>query len=104
MTRRTAGSQRKGGAGGPRSGLTFIVIFAKVETNKSNGETSSESNNPKGISIGSMDYDSPKVYGDTSIFDILSLIIVISSKVETNKNANLQDRTEDPELVKPGLH
>ena len=63
MTRRTAGSQRKGGAGGPRSGLTFIVIFAKVETNKSNGETSSESNDPKGISIGSMDYDSPKVYG-----------------------------------------
>ena len=47
MTRRTAGSQRKGGAGGPRSGLTFIVIFAKVETNKSNGETSSESNDPK---------------------------------------------------------
>ena len=24
---------------------------------------------PKGISIGSMDFDNPKVYGDTSIFD-----------------------------------
>ena len=23
---------------------------------------------PKGISIGSMDFDNPKVYGDTSIF------------------------------------
>ena len=26
-------------------------------------------NDPKGISIGSMDIDNPKVYGDTSIFD-----------------------------------
>ena len=47
VTRRTAGSQRKGGAGGPLSGFSFIVIFAKVETNKSNGETSNESNDPK---------------------------------------------------------
>ena len=39
VTRRTAGSQRKGGAGGPLSGFTFIVIFAEVETNQSNGET-----------------------------------------------------------------
>ena len=74
MTRRTAGSQRKGGAGGPRSGLTFIVIFAKVETNKSNGETSSESNDPKGISIGSMAFDNPKVDGDTFILDGLVML------------------------------
>ena len=26
-------------------------------------------NDPKGISIGSMDFDNPKVYGDTFIFD-----------------------------------
>ena len=26
---------------------------------------------PNGISIGSMNFDSPKVYGDTSIFDCL---------------------------------
>ena len=26
-------------------------------------------NDPKGISIGNMDFDNPKVYGDTSIFD-----------------------------------
>ena len=29
--------------------------------------------NPKGISIGSMDFDNPKVFGDTSIFDSLVL-------------------------------
>ena len=29
---------------------------------------------PKGISIGSMDFDNPKVYGDTSIFDGLVLL------------------------------
>ena len=29
---------------------------------------------PKGISIGSMDFDNPKVYGDTAIFDGLVLI------------------------------
>ena len=29
---------------------------------------------PKGISIGSMDFDNPKVYGYTSIFDGLVLI------------------------------
>ena len=28
-------------------------------------------NDPKGILIGSMDYDVPKVYGETSIFDSL---------------------------------
>ena len=28
---------------------------------------------PKGISIGSMDFDNPKVFGDTSIFDSLVL-------------------------------
>ena len=38
VTRRTAGSQRKGVVGGPLSGFTFIVIFAKVETNKNNGK------------------------------------------------------------------
>ena len=26
-------------------------------------------NDPKGISIGNMDFDNPKVYGDTSVFD-----------------------------------
>ena len=26
-------------------------------------------NDPKGISMGSMDFDSPYIYGDTSIFD-----------------------------------
>ena len=29
--------------------------------------------NPKGISIGSMDFNNPKVFGDTSIFDSLVL-------------------------------
>ena len=29
---------------------------------------------PKGISIGSMDFDNPKVYGDTFIFDGLVYI------------------------------
>ena len=31
-------------------------------------------NDPKEISIGSMDFDNPKLYGDTSIFDGLVLI------------------------------
>ena len=31
-------------------------------------------NDPKEISIGSMDFDNPKVYNDTSIFDGLVLI------------------------------
>ena len=29
---------------------------------------------PKGISIGSIEFDNPKVYGDTSIFDRVILI------------------------------
>ena len=33
--------------------------------------------NPKGISIGSMDFDTPKGYSDTSIFDGLVLNIVM---------------------------
>ena len=36
-------------------------------------------NDPKGISIGNMDFDNPKVYGDTSIFD--GLLIFINKKV-----------------------
>ena len=35
------------------------------------------SDDPKGISIGSMDFDTPKVYSDTSIFDSLVLNIVM---------------------------
>ena len=33
---------------------------------------------PKGISIGSMDLDNPKVYGDTSTFDglVISLFVI----------------------------
>ena len=31
---------------------------------------------PKGISIGSMDFDNPKVYGDTSIFDGLVVFAI----------------------------
>ena len=34
-------------------------------------------NDQKGISIGSMDSDTPKVYSDTSIFDGLVLNIVM---------------------------
>ena len=30
---------------------------------------------PKGISIESMDFDNPKVYGDTSIFDGLFRVV-----------------------------
>ena len=30
---------------------------------------------PKGISIVSMDFDNPKVYGDTSIFDDLVWVV-----------------------------
>ena len=38
-------------------------------------------NDPKGISIGNMDFDNPKVYGDTSIFD--GLVFTFSQKTET---------------------
>ena len=31
-------------------------------------------NDPKGISIRSMDFDNPKVYGDASIFDDLVIV------------------------------
>ena len=34
-------------------------------------------NDPKGISIGNMDFDNPKVYGDTSIL----MVIFIHKKV-----------------------
>ena len=34
---------------------------------------------PKGISIGSMDFDCPKVYGDTSIFDGFHVCILLQS-------------------------
>ena len=37
-------------------------------------------NDPKGISTGNMDFDNPKVYGDTSIFDGL----VMGLKCETS--------------------
>ena len=39
---------------------------------------------PKGISIGSMDFDNPKVYGDTSIFDGLVLFGIIFPRCPKN--------------------
>ena len=38
-----------------------------------------KSDDPKGISIGSRDFDNPKVYGDTSIFDDLVMFRVVVS-------------------------
>ena len=41
--------------------------------------------NPKGISIGSMDFDNPKVFGDTSIFDSLVLLVCLKTTISINK-------------------
>ena len=38
-----------------------------------------KSDDPKGISIGSRDFDKPKGYGDTSIFDDLVMFGVVVS-------------------------
>ena len=44
-------------------------------------------NDPKGISMGSMDFDSPYIYGDTSIFDglLFSHLVNLSFRF-TDKN------------------
>ena len=44
--------------------------------------------NPKGISIGSMDFDNPKVFGDTSITDGLVPISNNDICCETLTNTN----------------